>query len=1180
MAIYPITRVSVGDSLSVGVPAINNAAQNLVVYSITRPSIPSPVVVPLRNGATNFYTSFYFTVNTAIVNSGALRFIFGGAIVQPNVSVGDQSLYGRAKLTYGAQKTTPLSIGVSSKLPQPLIINGARGLLLIDLTAINAVSNAKNIPFHFGDTLVGSVGLSNTGHYGKAVLTTAFLIRPLGINQGGQGVATTYGSPNKPLDINLVVDKRFFEGRLNFGGPDLVAQSGAIEAGAFGSSVVSKGADQIGPASINSFEAGVPLTYTITDLALGQNHGILNPPFSRNIVTQNSLNVGFYFWDGYRLTTSGRQSSKFGALVISTLQSYITPEGIAAFEYGDALVGNKDISLEPAGIDSTSQPTVPTIINWARNIIAGGIRHGVAGEPSVRHRHRYLVPEALLSLSIGRGLTATHGVREVIGIGKSNNLHGTAWISHSPRFINVSSVIKDTRSNHMVGGTQTLQPTGYIATLFGERIIPVGTNIYPLGLDTEWGMADVGLYTRYVGPRGYNSFGELAGDRWGHNKIYNAVQYINQYYQGDSGLVPPKWSDWQSIENRNKVIGAVGSISQKFGYNQVDNGATILSPSGITPPVSARNDVSLIAYAIRTIALEGIDSFVSESWGVVYNGARVIAPIGDVQTLMGDDAGIVSNRRYYNNVGRIDSLEVGTPAIGYRIRGVDIEPRYSIGPPQIELPTVFLYTRYIDLVGLDSEKHGLPDLSIHFNNIAPSWSHSNRFGYPVLHNVTPTLYGAGHDSSEFGDTSIRTQWRDLLVNGSNTALIGLLKISDTKQAIEVSSLQAGSISQKTIVIKLGTNPYVTQNVWHNNESNNDEGDGYGSNELIFGIVGVNQNVLAPDSIVNPSPFGGISVRTNTISVDGGYFGNSISSKLSIFNKSKFLSVTGIDSAISVGKPRMSPHTIWAVVEAPEQAKRNHDSGGLHYVGETKDKAPGFVVGNPSIESTICTLAPYGFSALRSGDHDTAMSLQIIHPEDFRLSRFGLPSIPFSLQSIGFREGIDASIETGRPSIGPPPYTGPARIFSRGIESPGIGSLNIENKTRYPDISGFDSLNMGLSRPNDTPYMWQGLRVGEFVPMAITGGVITEFGKAWISLRVRDIQAKGTDSFASNYILSSFDDRMKVNYGEYRQPKPGNQEVIADGINSYIGSDANIRLNQHFIRPDGNSDQFRKGGYHA
>lgn len=1178
MAIYPITQVSAGNNLSTGTPAVNNSAQALVVNGVAPPLSPNPIVALLKDGATTFYTVFDFTVSNTATSSKSLRFTFGGAIVQPNITAGTQSLYGSAKLAYGAQKTIPSSIGVSSSFSQPIIADSERGLLLIDLTAVNALSNAKNIPFHFGSILINNVSLSSVGSYGKATLTTAFRISPLAINQGGQGLAVTYNSTNKPLNINLVEPNIFFEGRFNFGGASPVTQAGGISGNHIGSAVVSKGADLIKPPSINQFKTGIAIAYSKKLNDIGENNGYLNLDFSRNIVIQNSLNVGFYFWDGYRLTTSGRQSSKFGTLAISTLQSYIAPVGVNAFEYGDTHISNKDIGLQPTGIASTSQPASPTVMNWARKIIAGGIRHGVAGEPKVWHRHRYLVPEAILSMNIGDGLTATHGVREVIGIGNPNDLHGTAWISHSPRTLSPLSITTLNASAHMVGNTRSIEPVGYVATLFGERIIPVSTNIYPQGMDTEWGFSDVGLYTRYILPRGYNSYGGFAGDRWGHNEVYNAVQYIEQYYQGDSGLVPPKWSDWQSIENRNKVIGAVGSISQKFGYSQIDTGARLLSPSGITPPPASRYDVSLIAYSIRAMPLEGIDSLVMESWGVVYNAARVIAPTGEVQTLTGSNADVISNRRNYRNIGRIDSLEAGVPAIGYRIRGIDIEPRYSIEPPQIELPTVFLYTRYIELTGLDSEKHGLPDLSIHFNNIAPSWSHSNRFGYPVLHNVTPTLYLNGHDSSDFGSAAIRTQWRELLAQGSNTALVGLLKIADTKQDIEVSGLQAGAVSQKPTVTKLGTNPYVTQNIWHNNESDEGDSDGFGSDELAFGKPGINQNVLEPSGIVNPAPFGSISVRTNTVSVDGGYFGNSISDKLSIFNKSNVLSVAGMDSRISVGKPRFSPHTIWAVVEAPEQAKRNHDSGELHYVGETRNKPPGAIVGNPSIESTIRTIFPYGYDALRSGRHETAMSLQAIYPEDFRVSRFGIPSIPFSLQSIGFREGVKSKLEVGTPSVGPPPYNGPARILPKGVEAPFIGVVKIENKTRYPEMQGFDALLMGYSRTNDTPYMWQGLRVGEFVPMAITGGVITEFGKAWISHKVRGIETKGADSFSSNYNLSSFDDRMNIKYGEYRQPTPSKQEFVTTGISSYVSGNAAIRLNQHFIRPDGNSDQFRKGAF--
>ena len=41
-----------------------------------------------------------------------------------------------------------------------------------------------------------------------------------------------------------------------------------------------------------------------------------------------------------------------------------------------------------------------------------------------------------------------------------------------------------------------------------------------------------------------------------------------------------------------------------------------------------------------------------------------------------------------------------------------------------------------------------------------------------------------------------------------------------------------------------------------------------------------------------------------------------------------------------------------------------------------------------------------------------------------------------------------------------------------------------------------------------------------------------------------------------------------------------QRVTTQGFISSSHGYSSIKLAQHYIRPDGNSDQYRKGGYHA
>lgn len=863
----------------------------------------------------------------------------------------------------------------------------------------------------------------------------------------------------------------------------------------------------------------------------------------------------------------------------------IRVSGFDRLLFGKPLL-TKTPEILPKSINSPSI-TAPTV--WYKNrpvdAIGRGINSFTAGEAIAWFRYRLATPMSWSSSKVGSP-TATHGVREVIATGYLRDSYGWAWVSQGTRYLGAESIYQDFASRHLVGGAQKILVDGYVATLFGTRIIPESRSVAPLGFAGKYGLAKAHLYTRYLGPIGYISVGTQPADRWGATRAFNLLQFVTQNYDSGNGLVPPAWSDWTEIRNRNKTAGISGFQSQRFGYSKIDNNAAPLLVVGIEPPAGTRFDVSMISYANRPMVTEGIVPPHMSSWAVIHNAARVITPIGVTHTSIGN-AEAVKTRRYYSSVGRIFSQEFSDPMIAYRIRTLDIEKRYSIAPPIIPMPAFDLRTKYITFHGFETAKYGLASLSIRFNIIKTRWSHRDTLGEPALKNLTPELGAYGHDSQLFGRASLRTQWRDVYAQGDNSNLFGRLYIADSNREMFVRGWLDTGVSQRHKVTKTGTNPYVLQHIWLSDESGDNNGEGYGIyfNENLLGkrvpSPVINQNVLYAKGFKS-SNVGDQRLWSTTISADSGIFIDGVSKDLTVFNKTQQVTIEngrGIDNTIVVGRPRLSPHTIYAVMEAPDQAKENHPVANLHYVGQGSINSESLnKIGKVRLESTIRQLVISGPNFTRFSIPRLENKRSVIEVEGFRSSRFGLPGTPEWVRYVKLRSGIYEQ-SFGLASLLRPPYTGPLHLKPYGFDATRFGVTYSDNYTRTLYPKGLNLLTMGESKYKDTPYMWQGLRIGEHVPLIIGGDDLSIFGETNISLYVRNLEAVGFNDFSSGYELSSFKDRMTVENGYKDIP-------ISKTINNYgfissaMGVTANIKLAQHYIRPDGNSDQFRKGGYHA
>lgn len=921
---------------------------------------------------------------------------------------------------------------------------------------------------------------------------------------------------------------------------------------------------------------------------------IYTDPFSPWALIENSIR--YYSMQGF-------YNGGIGASVIYNVTPSLFVKDIAAPDFNKPAIGHWLQEAEPSGADTmligrpifiktpelfpvgaeTDKHGKPYIWLKDRILRAGSLDHLSVSEPTAWFRYRYLRPRSFNKALVAEPVV-TDEVRTLFFYGyRSSRFSNQAWISQGTRRIQANGFKNDGRSFHLVGRHQDIKPDGFIATKFGSRIIPVIQNLYPAGFSEKWGLSTAGLYKRYVNPYGYISVGTQDQDRWGNLKAHNMRQYIVQTYDSNSGLAPPKWSEWTLIESRNKTLNASGFSAQKFGYSYLSNKAYALLPIGIKKPDVTMFDVSMIAYKERLLPVGGLHSLFMGTWGVVYNAARVIAAIGIDDAKLGD-LGATNTRRYYDRVGNFISEDFGQLGmVSHRIRDISIERRHSIGPPQINLPIVDLYTRYTTYRGYETAAYGTPSLSIHLRIIEPKWYHRNYFGDVQSKKVTPEVFINGHNSESLGVGSIRTEWSNVLAMGRNTQLFGAAEIADRLQHIELEGWLDSESAQRHKIIKFGTNPYVKQYIWLNDESGKNRGEGFGIefNVKLDGVQiprpGINQNVLYPRGFSTSRVSEPFAYGNNLLPLGIGFRNIENGHRFTRMLESIDVSGGGIKPVFKVGTPSSTPHTIYAVKEAPQAAIKNHPYQKLHYI----DSEVRF--GKPSFESTIKNVYTRGRVSSKFSEPTVDLYIRYVDldNEGFRFSRFGTPAIPFSPITVVIRGGYDY-LSVGNPYVDRPPYDGPGYIRQgrEPIKPPKMDYrfMTIQNLHRKIEVDGIPSLSMGRMIWNDRPWMWQGLRIGAFFPMSISGGDLSLYGNTHIENMIRGVEAKGFDALIT--IPNSYEFRLRMTVKNTAAYKPTTTTVSVSAIRSSSAGQPEAWNYHSFVRPDGNSDQFRKGGYHA
>lgn len=859
---------------------------------------------------------------------------------------------------------------------------------------------------------------------------------------------------------------------------------------------------------------------------------------------------------------------------------YLRPSGIYRTAYGRPVV-TKTPEITPKGFAGESG--TPTVWFRVRNIDAHGHDLSRIPDPTIWFRYRHVGAQSFASDRYGTP-KLEHSIRTLETRGSAFMALGQPRLEARNRTLSPEGIYEDFASGHMIGTDRWLNPVGFVATRFGSRIIPEIQDVYPQGFTGLYGLPTIWNNTQQVVPPGFITVGQQPADRWGAARIFNSVQYVSMFYDPDSHLNPPSWPLWTSIENRNKVLRSTGSAMARVGIPQIDNNARPLLPIGVLPPDTPEYyQAGMVAYRIRQLRLEGMEPPYLSTWGVIYNDAFVAAPAGLVATAFGT-AALENNRRYFPYMGGFDVSGYGYPLVADRIRTIEFEGRYSIAPPVIRLPEVKLYTRYVEPQGSDMFGQGWASLSIHWTIITPRWAHQDIFGWADVRNLTPELRTRGRNSEEFGDTFIRLEWRPVDAEGASTQLFGRTNIADRDRTIPVHGWFAGAMGDKLRVIRTGAPPYSTQFIWLDgtNEAGEQEKDGNG-----IPPPGTPQYPQVPRPMLNQhvvyvrqdsasTRYGSPRVTANSIRVEPGYWEQLVGDHLVALKIREVIAGPFPSNQVFQPAPaRVTPHTIWAVMDAPAQARQNHPSRDLHYV----DHDPRTNRWRKGVGSPTVTLR-HRIVSQRGTNNHTAYGRPYLHnrrsyirPTGIRSYRFGWHVIPGPQDIIQF----DASNTQlfGRPTMSRPPYIGPQTITGRGFSATQWGSNEIQLFVRTVYPQGSLMTLMGTRRQNDTPYMWQGLRVGPRVPFVVGGFANERLGVPWVSFRVRGLVAEGFDAFLSEYQLEMFAHRMRVWRVEPHKPR---EFVEAVGLEHSALGVPNIQPGVHFIRPDGNADQFRKGAF--
>lgn len=932
-------------------------------------------------------------------------------------------------------------------------------------------------------------------------------------------------------------------------------------------------------------------------------------------------------------TAPAARGVAYGTPAILNLNRYYAFESAGDFAaLGEPSIWNRNRWLLVAGT-APALSGAPYIWNRNQFVRTSAIVPKVAfGTPGIRNRNQFLRAAGSYMTQFGTTqLTHQHRTIYVAPAQYPPTLPTGHWASTSPQEVapQLLNSLQMGWQHTVYGKTRTIRAQGFDAVEWGTRIIPPLDEIEVAG----WNSLAVALpqkvysTTRSILPPGFATH-EQPWHRWGTYTVWNWRQHVTLYYDPDADTNGERWPLWTKIENRNRVVRTHSTDGAKVSRPEIFLKSRLLFPGGIEAPGWPEfYKAGSVTHWLQRVLPEGLYGRMG-TWMIVYYGQGHVRPVPMADFAAVPEPTVVNTRRYYRWVGRIDGAAYGRPFVAYGVRTIACEARFGLEPPLMRLPRIENSDQYVAPVGAEPRGFGRTNLHIHWTTIIPRWQDTPHFGAAKLHNATPEIHTQGRPFERYGRPSVRLQWRPVTQVWSDSfALIGKTLVGYRTRRIEpttadylrmgiIADIEGGrreiptnrTVQPNGISAPLMPSPQMSIWVVRVTQSAS-TGHRFGTSIRVWA------NSLYPPSIPWRRYIGEPRVWLGYVpapepgedpdqppSDDPGEDDDTYVPPPAVSDRRIYgaggIGTTNIPLGAHNG-PRVTPHTIYAPDgdEATAQARTNHP------VGDDPKPIIGMAFGTPRFHHWV------RYVQMKSADFAIAppspkveLRRRYVRPQGWYHGRHGWQWVKGGVQYLEQYDSIGPSTANkrwmGEPGVRdpyepPPPPVAPAGFSAMrfgnidntsGNASNPRARLRVELKNRTLPLPGWDSMVIGRNsyRDDDSFYVDRfryPMRLTVYFPRPapMSGFHAAQYGTPWASFRVRDLGVRGFDAGAIDYDSNHFDKRMRV-IRTLERETPGSQNVAAEGFDAFMASIVDARPLAHYIRPDGNADQFRKGAF--
>jgi hypothetical protein len=1180
---FPQTASGVGGNLHTqyGTATVENAAQACFVVGIPGVEFSVPRVTPDGFLSTNLVFDLVDVQEPVL----ALQFIFGtGPQVLRPVSW-DSFISGTASWET-AQQAIP--VGFDAFSPGWSIFSPPGFLstnLVFDLVDTQAAEIALHFTFGEGPRVLRPVPWDSQAFGISYVQSPQQAIVPgFESHRFGWLLVTPPGYLSSNLAFEFIdTQEAVLAIQFRFGdGASLIAPSG-VPPVEFGLTEVENAADALYPVGIPPVEIGHPLVSDQSILVLDFDNA--RPPLH--------IPIQFYFgnpldrqlrplgWDSSELSPwtlvwikpwfnvypVGLNATQFGTVFSSRFIIY--PNGWDSFQAGNNIpwregeiqhIGHYSIGFGTPQLD---------IDNTIRPVGLDATRWGLIHYEYIPLVTQIIAPEGFECLAFEDEANpnetwVSNWWREVRLPDATPSVQiGDPFVDFRIRTLNVFQGINSLQAGaFQVGFHQDVNMVGRDHSVFGEHEAKI-RRVYMQGLSSLlFGLPDDLRVSHGLGilsPRGFRprEFGEI--------RLWNRTQFVTF-----RPLCPEPGqrcgTDWGQLHffrvfNRNRTVTPHGTVMTRFAFRAAlvtNTGRAVLVKSFDPENFAPWYERHLVSHYIRNLPMPGLDSLRTVTHHRVRNAARALYPIGFVATQFGNLDKILW-RWLLQNGRRHD--EFSLPWVSRSPRYVNVFSNRAF--LRFSHPFVDFGQRYIEPIGILPKSHNFlgPILTQKpIPTITPRWMRNeNQFGSHTIKNNTPQLFVFGKSMFE---SIPRFNWvshspRYLGPQGWQTTIYGEPDRTFRDRTILMGSHVSSRVPQQFRVENKDPSPVIPglQFVFMDDFCREDTQ----TRCALMGNPTVHTNVVYMEG-TNFLKVGVPSTQSNGIKFSGQHQPNTLGWTewgMASLNRpirvylGKFISESrgaemgeeyGIPPNSEPPKCRVSPHTIWARLDTPQQAKDNHEESDdfcevdrfckepVHPFGPSADRTgPWFglirVRPDPGPErDTVIRCLNTSFSPSTWACHRMFMRIgmdlrienrnRVIPPDGWRTTLFGFPTVvtPFTRTvKVWGSANTDATYGNAVVTDNGPRF---ATNVSLG-QTLQIGPFQIElfNREVYP--AGLNATQWG----NNNPMV--------HFPRTITpiDPDMTQYGVTWVSHSPRWVFMEGADMFQSWWVR--FYDRMRV-----------------------------------------------------